>query len=747
MLAAPPNVSSPMRRDVAAALLGADDILLENTTLKFKKLFADDLAYSQETGQLRTGSGLHGVLCIVAMNLKLDSGALESLNSMIRQAVNISRNNRMSLELLSSRVNMRKTITTQANGATKLREVKPVAAKLAASCLLYQEHVTSVLDDEHRWAPPQPAFGQYSPGKPELFDPGSVLTKEQQWAFKFHRLVMKSVDCCSKEHLLMGFTLRCHHGPQRGAVSASAPDITEAFVVGEMTKRSCQVLKLVWTPNRGREHEAFLKVPFKFVNSLDVLAERYDVVKAYKPGIQVNMVHIKYADRIPGKDGGTNTNPFIDNQLRLEIVGTGESHTIKYRKEYVRKPKDIHVSSQPGDIDQPLGMKDGGEDNNDVRSEGSEMSIDSLGAMEELAQLEQELRGEFSDDDDVDGDGDEKDPTEIQETTRDTTETADENDVSQNTGDNDAARLLTSMEQSDFQDMQNTNFRLTAAAASLQEQTTFCNLENLEVPDGVRPYDDEMGEVLFSEYINQSANGAGGQSSFSRESKQSLPQPCLSPAVMELTFNQWSVAAQRSAQSCQEVSRACDQFDVDSISAYLGHELSLVLHEDANNTMVADLVSWVPPYNKLRGRAVKLDTDDCVIYPSRFIEKQTFSPCVMVLHMVGARVRKQSREHVPPYVLHTRSMLEAAADGIFGASWELDPATVCAGCKQPEGNNNSNPMCKCSFCLLFWHKGCSEQLGRRLVGLLRTHNVPDLNMLDLTPEVMPFIFWSLDVLT
>ena len=161
--------------------------------------------------------------------------------------------------------------------------------------------------------------------------------------------------------------------------------------------------------------------------------------------------------------------------------------------------------------------------------------------------------------------------------------------------------------------------------------------------------------------------------------------------------------------------------------------------------MVAELVSWVPPYNKLCGRAVKLDADNCVIYPSHFIEKQTFSPCVMVLHMVGARVRKQAREQVPSYVLRARSMLEAAADGIFGASWELDPATVCAGCKQPEGSNDSNPICKCSFCLLFWHRGCSEQLSRKLVGFLRTHNVPDLNTLDLTPEVMPFIFWSLDV--
>ena len=756
IIGAPSDVSSPVRRELAVELLQTDDRLLESSTRKIKKVYMHDFKDISETGKLRVGCGLHKFLTCVAMNLKLDSGSLESLNSMIRQAINISNNVNISLELLSARVNTRKTITLQANGSKRLRDVKPIAEQLASSCVLYQHEMIHVLDDVNRWSPAQPVLGngRYSTGDPQIYDPQTILSTQQRWAFRFHRTLMKALTKLSKDNLLVGFGL-CPADP----TAPNAPDVTATYLVAEITGRVCQIIKVELTGSTCSDggFEANLESPLKFVISLDVLASLHAPASNYKPGFKVETVFMKYADRIPDytvshkRDACLST--YEANKIRLSVFGTGETHTIKYRKEYTKKQQDVIPAASggtapaPGDVDSNA-SKDPqrtdaicDENIDDAMSNATEDSIDSIQAKDELELLEHELQGDYSDDDNVENDNVDVDHDHVNHT----------NDNQQNSENSDAEgevipdhHLLSAAEHADLNEMQDSNNRLLAAAAHLQEQTSFCDFQSIDVPDGIRPYDDEVGEAIFKEYVNHknAADGTNPNQSSSSPTKRHKQShgPTLDQVALQVAFDRWTSAAQSSARTCEELCSHCKKFDGDNVASSLGHELSLVLHDGANDTAVVSLVTWVTPYAKLLGRSVRLDEDDCVIYPSHFVEKRSFTSSVMVLHTTGARVRKQAREKVPTNVLRARDMIETAIDGLAGLPTSFE-TTRCSACRTSAGDDMD--MFRCSFCLLWWHPECSQQLAKRLPSFMQTHGTQLLELYDLTLETMPFTYWWL----
>ena len=141
------------RKQVATNLLATSDSDLEHNTLKIKSMCMQDLVHVRSTGCLAPGSLLHGILAITATHLEIDSGELESLNSMIKSAMGLANNTNMSLELLSARVNTRKTLMMNARsqggrGKNTLAELKPIAMALARSSISMctsQKHTTLVL--------------------------------------------------------------------------------------------------------------------------------------------------------------------------------------------------------------------------------------------------------------------------------------------------------------------------------------------------------------------------------------------------------------------------------------------------------------------------------------------------------------------------------------------------------------------------------------------------------------------------
>ena len=190
---------SQVRKNIAKQLLESQDNMLDGTTRKIRMLCKGELQHVAATGMFVRGSLLHGILSMSGLRLKLDSGELESVNSQIKTTIEQG-STQMSLELLSSRVNTRKTITMSASGNTKLKIVKPIAQKLASASPLYQGLEDPILLDSDRWAPPPPLH--MSPHKPDVCE---QLDNEHKWALKYNSLLMKAlrhhhqktpVHCC-----------------------------------------------------------------------------------------------------------------------------------------------------------------------------------------------------------------------------------------------------------------------------------------------------------------------------------------------------------------------------------------------------------------------------------------------------------------------------------------------------------------------------------------------------------------------
>ena len=193
----PLRASLNERRDVACRLLGEEDSSLEDLSRNIRSKCLGELNFISTTGKFPLGSQLHAILASMAINMRLDSGSLESLNSMVKSAMSLASNTRMSLELLSSRVNSRKTCTLLSGGSTKLKDVRPVLESLAKSLMLHQGSETNVLADTYRWTPPLPVKDM-TPNTPAIYDPSLTLSSSQKWAGQYHRKLMKCLRQSTK---------------------------------------------------------------------------------------------------------------------------------------------------------------------------------------------------------------------------------------------------------------------------------------------------------------------------------------------------------------------------------------------------------------------------------------------------------------------------------------------------------------------------------------------------------------------
>ena len=263
------------RSQIAVQLLQEPDERLEHTTKVIKHRCLPELIFISKNGYMPLGSQLHGILAMIAMNMRLDSGSLESLNSMIKSGMSLANNNRMSLELLSSRVNSRKACTLQTNGATNLKSVRPVMEKLAQSLMLYQQAESPILQDESRWAPPQPV-GDKMPADRAAFDPCSVFGVDEKWAFKFHRKLMQLLKARNRSAGSAGEDIgRFIHSvvfTWERANTTSHDDDTAVFVVAELTGRSCQLVKL--KPLQNVDFNAYeFTWPITFKTSIETIVQ------------------------------------------------------------------------------------------------------------------------------------------------------------------------------------------------------------------------------------------------------------------------------------------------------------------------------------------------------------------------------------------------------------------------------------------------------------------------------------------
>lgn len=316
------------RAAIATQLLNADEGSLESATKTIRKQCLLDIRYVSNTGRFPLGSRLHAMLATIALNLRLDSGSLESLNSMIKSSMSLASNTRMSLELLSSRVNSRKSCTLMTAGATSLKAVRPVLESLGRSVMFHQGSETSILEDAYRWTPPQPVKDMV-PNSPHVYDPSLSLSVQQKWAVRFHRQLLQYLRKVVKHSVTSGNKelFQCLRFSRVGGIDS----VVEYYLVAELTARTCQAVKLhsLAAPSSGDER-CQMPAELKFTSMLDYSASFHGTLREHrKASVAIELVVINMFL----------VNGSVQNPLVFNIVSTTPMFSIRYRKPREAKPK------------------------------------------------------------------------------------------------------------------------------------------------------------------------------------------------------------------------------------------------------------------------------------------------------------------------------------------------------------------------------------------------------------------------
>ena len=226
---------------------------------------------------------------MTAMHVKLDSGSMESLNSMIKTAMAVGNNSNMSLELLSSRVNARKTVTMLSPGV-RLKDVKPVADALARSCVLYQGMESEVLRASWRWSPPEPK--DLPANCPSRHNPSLQLSLAEKRAAAVHGKLLKALRGCREQSVAAD-----GNGLLLGVQIASAGS-KKMFLVAELSGRSCWLVALCERRMDAETAAYVLRSSLELVSALHALGNAMpDSGAREKPAISVAIFRRRVCSR------------------------------------------------------------------------------------------------------------------------------------------------------------------------------------------------------------------------------------------------------------------------------------------------------------------------------------------------------------------------------------------------------------------------------------------------------------------
>ena len=673
----PLDMPSQTRKVIAMKVLGSDISTLEHNTKKIKLYCDADLKHIATTGCVEQGCLLHAILVISSQNLSLDAGELESLNSMIKTAT--STYNNMSLELLSSRVNCRKTLMLATHGQRTFQETKQAACALATSSMLYQGIERDVLGESFRWTPPEPVphILKYSP---LAIDPGIQLSKAEKWAVKFNSTVMKKLLQHQKSDSVL-----------TPGLSIVYETHTSFYVCCELGGRTCQCLLLEPRSKRDQPDNLTLLVPagLGFVSSLRAIASSFeDLQDKPKCVIPLNMVQLKLC----GLDRQTcaHLESHETRRLHYTVVETELVATLRRRKEYTkRKPQACAEADSDNEGD-----------------EEDEPSPDLLNA------LEQELYGECEDtmlDAELMTDEMNQDLADLEELhSKFVAAAAERRHDGRNTKHTDADEAKTSANTTSSEDR---SFEDEVAESVLTEL-----LESDDLP---------------REACNESTRGIPMAITITEE----MITKCLKTWAHKV---QMSLEACR-FMADQLATFEVDRLDtcLGSNVSLLIHSSGGSVDDSAE----VAFVSWVKPYRNLEGRIVSLDEDRGLIYPSHFLPRLKFFGSIMISHATGSRIRKKGRETMQRTVLCLQSMFQAGLDsGAFYCETDLlsDQFMVCAACG--DGSTTTSPVKRCSCCLLSWHHACSRTVGSNSASFIVTEDAATLYRFDLRVGDLPVIF-------
>ena len=302
--------------DIARQLLDANRASLESTTRKIVQLCTHELEVMAVNGCMHGDGRLRACLILAASLIHLDIQEVEGLNSMIKMAVHRSNNNRLTLQLLTSRVCLRKLISLHTAGASstgRYKDVVPAAAALARSAFLYNDIGQELVADSERWQACQEV--PLVRGDPAVYNPELVPKPAHLWAMKYNTQFMRQVKAHQKDPGRSRDSMLALVIPAVGYCTASECDSRlDMWVVCGVTRSQAMLLKVCHLQGDGGTVSIDTSSSFEF--SVELIASTYSRVETDAKARKMQRLTI-YSQVLRVMDSRPNTNA-VGTCLKLE---------------------------------------------------------------------------------------------------------------------------------------------------------------------------------------------------------------------------------------------------------------------------------------------------------------------------------------------------------------------------------------------------------------------------------------------
>lgn len=750
---------------VASSMLEEAD--LDATSMKVLRLCESELVVVASTGILKRDSLLRSILVATALALRLDSQELESLNSMIKIAVNRAQNPLMTLELLSSRVCMRKTISMLTAGSSKFKIVEPIASQVADSCFLHSPNYVSVLQASDRWAPSND-MTVCTPDR-TLWDPLAVPSRSVFWARPWNKQVVskfKEYSHGSTNHKLIALVVPVVSLCSDNRVDAHTWRI---YIPGEMSRSICMLLPLTLdntgetSPTLSSESRSsydLCALNNDLRTSLDriVSGVKLSLDQKAKPVASISVI----ADLFAGcKLSGANAEHGLDclrlieldynlsmvfpthhrsaephahhepNAQAIEFMSSGSLITMcNFKKIRSYKPRAKKAKTEPEPVDEG---NDGGDDLDiDMTHEIEALMNEALGV--DLDHTHDEC-DDCDDTKGVSSDNDHGD-THNDEGVGDRHNHGDMDDIKACEEMNDDIASAASVA---FQERHKNDVTLDGHDHFLDDVPT--HVQSLDTMQTCASRDEEawLKQILLGSNMEQAQIVTFSDSAIDQRDafndtgidcdhasqEHGGPVPFAMPSFVPPSHQSIFVAADLWKTSVQTTAECLkDKHDSSSRSVGEYNELSLLAF--FGETTRVDFVHWQNSV-KMMGRPIELDETNGIICPVYYLLSASCWKGSVIIHPATGclvrKVKKSERPKCPLHLVRLREIFRFAVEHVICE--QSTPLLFTSSTNQSSRDTKSSDwICcccnkatrfRCICCLMYWHVECAHIVNERVL--------------------------------
>ena len=700
---------------VAADLLASGEQVVDITSKKIAKLCEDELLTVAAAGTLQANGLLNGILVGAALALRLDTQELESLNSMIKIAVARAQNPNMKLDLLSSRVCFRKTVSMLTGGSSKFKVVEPIAASLCDSCFLHSHNYSEVVNDTDRWGISASVTLPAGYLQPSLHSPQALF-----WARKANKELVTKIRAHRFDKTIVSILepeLRWHANKQECTVLG-----WRLHVPGELSRSISMLIPLSLQVNIPSADDPDKHVP-QLPDVVTGLCEklRADLVgfgngalfsldMEAKAEASINVIAGLYEYVIKTKADayyGLDTLRIVElertTSISLSDASPAQQLCFIARQPVqslcpLPKPKPHRKKRK---LEQPVDEQEQEQAHPTVDCGGDAMDQDLEDGDVHSFKLE-----------DADGDHD-CGAALADRAIREALGVESENESVQSAMEDESELLDEAVEM---------NCRIGTAASNAYQEA---NLDNIQL-DGADSYLDGVQNLSSASSVLTAAEledeawlrhvmlENGMQHATVTISDQKPAQPTSEPSHQHIfqAADEWKTAIRTTVEALIAMH--------DGRGGILGKELSLVFQAEHDVSVRVEFMHWSNPA-RLNGRTVDLDENRGVICPVYYMQSpSSWAGSQILLPQIGVavrKVRKPERPQVAEHIVRLRDIFKIGCEKYFDVTTQPllftggtagDARTLCCVC-------SAATQFQCVCCTQNLHEGCGQLVLDRVM--------------------------------